>query len=886
MTLSRGHRLGPYEILDPLGAGGMGEVYLARDTRLERTVAIKILSAHLSDKPGARERFEREAKIISSLNHPHVCRLFDVGSQDGVAFLVMEYLEGETLAQRLRKGALPLEQVLRLGMEICEGLEQAHRSGVVHRDLKPGNVMLTKSGVRLMDFGLAKPVAPLGEASSIETRGQALTEEGVVMGSFQYMSPEQVEGRDVDTRSDIFSLGAVLYEMTCGKRAFDGKSPLSVASAILEKEPEPLAARSPAPPPFEHAIRTCMAKDPEKRWQTARDLAHQLEWIARDGSRAGAATPAVARGASRERLAWGLFALLLLAGLVYAVAGRRVASSPRQARHFSAALSVTSRDLALTEDGKLLAFVAAEPSLGRNVIWVHEVGSRTARPLGDTIGASYPFWSPDGRFIGFFADGKLKKIDVARATVQVIADARTGRGGTWNRDGVIVFSPDANTTGLYRVSASGGVATPFTKLDGTTGETSHRWPCFLPDGKHLLYLAANFGGKSEANAIYLGALDSDERKMLVQAASSVGYAPGYILYVRNGELVAHPFDADRGEILGAPIPLSVPIARVGTVAHAAFSVSQTGTLVYQGSSAAGYANLTWFDRAGRKLSTLGDARESSNPRLSPDGKRVAVDIVDGLGNIDIWTMDSESGNLERFTFDPALEALPVWSPDASSIVFFSLKGGPGNLYEKPVGGSGSIELRLAFARRVQTNDWSPDGRFVIFSALRTETGWDLLLLPKEGEGKPIPFLESKFDEREGQFSPSGRWVAYTSDETGRTEVYVTSYSGGSVGSSGKWQVSSAGGSQPRWRRDGKEIFYLTPDNKLMVRAVGLAKSLELGPAIEQFQTRPREFVSALDVYTYDVSPDGQRILVNSALESAAPSPISVVIDWAAELERR
>ncbi len=886
MTLSPGSRLGPYEILSPLGAGGMGEVHLARDTRLERTVAIKILPAQLSEKPAARERFEREARTISALNHPNVCQLFDVGSQDGMAYLVMEHLEGETLAQRLGRGPLRIEQILRHGIEICEGLEAAHRKGVVHRDLKPGNIMLTRTGAKLMDFGLAKPTLPLGEVSALETREQPLTEEGVLMGTFHYMSPDQVEGREVDARSDIFSLGTVLYEMASGRRAFEGKSALSVASAILDREPESIHASKPSTPPaLDHAIRTCLAKDPEKRWQSARDLAHELEWIAAGGSAAGAPEPAGARPRGRERIAWASLVLLLLAGLVAAVIPRNPAPH-RQARHFSVALPSTSRDLALTADGKMLAFVAPAENGGRNIIWIHDIGSRTARPLNATTGASYPFWSPDGLFVGFFADRKLKKIEIARESVLTIADARTGRGGTWNRDGVIVFTPDANSVGLYRVSAGGGEATPLTRLDESSGETSHRWPCFLPDGRRFVYLGANFGGKTEANAIFLGSLDSDERRLLVHAASSVGYSPpGFLVYVREGELVAHPFSADRGEILGDPILSSIKIARVGTVAHAAFSVSQTGVLVYQGSSAAGYASLTWFDRDGRVLRTLGEPREYSNPRLSPDGKQVAVDIVAPLGNIDIWTLDSGSGDSLRFTFDAALEALPAWSPDGGRIAFFSLKDGPGSLYLKSAGGAGSAERVLAWTDRVEPTDWSPDGRFIIFAALRlATTGWDLMLLPASGGGEPIPYLETAFEEREAQFSPDGGLVAYTSDETGRTEVYVTTFSEAGAGPSGKWQVSVAGGSQPRWRRDGREIFYLGPDQKLMSREIRPGRLLELGPATALFQTRPREFVSALDRFTSDVSMDGQEFLINTAIDSANSSPISVILDWTAELK--
>src|SRR3984893_3755711 len=497
MPLAPGTHLGPYEIAEPLGAGGMGEVYRARDTRLERTVAIKILPAQFSSDAVRKQRFEREAKTISSLNHPHICVLHDVGSQDGIDYLVMECVEGESLAKRLGKGPLPLEQVLKYGAQIADALDKAHRSGVVHRDLQPGNIMLTPRGAKLLDFGLAKPLAPV---TSVDTWTAAVrqsspeTEQGTIVGTFQYMSPEQVEGKELDGRSDIFSLGAVLYEMVTGKRAFEGKSQLSVASAILEKEPEPISAAKPmTPPALEHAVKKCLSKLPDERWQSASDLASELEWIAEGGSQTG-----VAGGAPAWRTKWQRARLVLVATFfLLAVAGGTAwwkASDRRQRpMYFHTSVPFAANDLALSPDGQILAMVAYSAQANNYVLWTYEIGGRQTNPLVGTQGASYPFWSPDGKFIGFFADGKLKKVDASGGRTQVLCDAPNGRGGAWNRDGVIVFTPDA-LQGLFRVSSWGGSPVELTKPDGSRFQASHRWPVFLPDGKHFLYLASNFSG--------------------------------------------------------------------------------------------------------------------------------------------------------------------------------------------------------------------------------------------------------------------------------------------------------------------------------------------------------------------------------------------------------
>ena len=588
MPLAPGTHLGPYEIVAPLGAGGMGEVYRARDTRLDRTVAIKILPAQFSSDPIRKQRFDREAKTISSLNHPHICMLFDVGQQDGADYLVMECVEGETLATRLEKGPLPLDQALQYGSQMAAALDKAHRSGVVHRDLKPGNIMLTKSGVKLLDFGLAKPVSEAfatGQTLSISpARSRPLTAEGAIVGTIQYMSPEQLEGKETDARSDLFSFGAVLYEMLTGNHAFDGKSQASVIAAILEHEPKPLSAFQPmAPPALDRLIRTCLAKDPEERIQTAHDVKLQLQWIAEGGSQSGASGRVPAGRRIWERAGWLLAATFFLLLMTAGTALWNLSNKRPPPMYFHTSVPFAANDLALSPDGRTLMMVAYSAEANEYVVWKYEVGSRRASSLDGTRGASYPFWSPDGQFIGFFADGKLKKVELSGGQPQVLCDAPNGRGGTWNRDGVILFTPEGLGVGVFRVSSSGGSPVEVTRPDKSRFEQSHRWPVFLPDGKHFLYLGANFAGQLENNAIFLGSLDSQERRLLVSTSANAAYAePGYLLYLRdNKTLVAQPFDRRRYVLNGEPHTLTDEVLYTPLVDRAVFSVSSGDVLVTQ-----------------------------------------------------------------------------------------------------------------------------------------------------------------------------------------------------------------------------------------------------------------------------------------------------------------
>jgi serine/threonine protein kinase len=879
MTLTPGTKLGPYEIQAPLGAGGMGEVYRARDTRLGRDVAIKVLPSHLSSDPELKARFEREAKAISALSHPHICHLYDIGCQDGTDYLVMELLEGESLADRLRKGPLPLKQALQYAVEIAQALETAHANGIVHRDLKPGNVMLTKSGAKLLDFGLAKPAPGLaGSASgSMATMSKPLTMQGTILGTFQYMAPEQLQGHDADARSDLFALGAVLYEMITGRRAFAGKSQISVMSAILEKEPEPVSSVQPmAPLALDHVIQRALAKNPDDRWQTSRDFMQELKWSGDGGALSSGAVPAVLGRRTREGLAW-LISVALVVILIAGAIWWRDSKPQVEAMYFPAPLPFPARDIAVAPNGHTIAVVAYQDSARKNVIWIYELGSHGARNLAGTEGASYPFWSADGRSLGFFADAQLKKLEVAGGPVQTIGDAPSGRGGTWNKDGVIVFAPSV-TAGLYRVPASGGTPTQISDIDKSLGQSGLRWPVFLPDGRHFLYLAANFTGQKGGNVIYVGALDSKEKHFVMESTANAAYAaPGYLLFYRNKTLFAQPFDLKRFALTGEATVILPDVQFLPQVKRAVFAVSDQGLLLAQSGSEAALSQLTWFDRKGNTLGAVGKPEVYGNVFVSPNGKSVAIDKTDMSSlNIDVWTYELQSASAKRLTFDPGIDSVPVWSPDAARLVFSSNRQTYFGLYLKNSDGA-TDEKAIAQEDDVGSfpSDWSRDGKYILYCR-----GPDLGLLTYP-ELKSSIFLKAPSVLRNGQFSPDGKWVAYASNESGKWEIYVTSF----PDARGKWQVSSGGGEQPRWRGDGKELFYLSLDGKIMAAPVTTGAHFDAGTPVALFQSTPRQPVLVYDLFVYDVSRDGQRFLVNTQVKQGESAPMSVVLNWTAKLEK-
>ena len=891
MTLPAGSRLGPYEILSPLGAGGMGEVYRARDTRLERTVAVKVLPSDTAASPEARQRFEREAKTISQLSHSHICALYDVGRENDVEYLVMEYLEGETLLSRLARGPLPIESTLRYGIEIADALDRAHRQGIVHRDLKPANVMLTKSGTKLLDFGLAKAIAPAVPPSSLTAlpTQQGLTEAGTILGTFQYMAPEQLEGKDADARTDIFAFGALLYEMATGKKAFSASSQASLITAIMSSEPPAISSAQPmSPAALDRVVKSCLAKDPEDRWQSAGDLKRELRWIGEGGSQAGAAAPAIARrtGRGRERLAWVLATLALLAAAASVVRSRQRTVGFDKPMRSSLEISGKSalRSIALSPDGTRLVFVARDAS-GRNLLWLRPMDSLTAQALPETENPAFPFWSPDGRSIAFFADGKLKRIEVAGGPTQTLCDAPVGRGGSWSREGVIVFSPVTDGP-IYRVSASGGPATPVTRLDPKRGESSHRWPFFLPDGRHFLYLIASFGsGEEKARmGIYAGALDSKDETFVAAAKSTLAYvAPGYLLFLRERHLVAQPFDPRALRTEGDPLPVAENVQFFPQTAGALLTVSENGLLVYETEAASVVSKLLWLDRGGREVGSIAAEGDLANPRISPDGSRIGLDVTDHqTGNTDVWIYRSSGGVGTRVTSNPAIDGSPIWSPDGGRIVFMSLRKGHPDLYLIDSNATGSEEEILHSERTKYPTDWSPDGRLILYRAVDATSNFELWTLPAEGERKPSPFMKPGFGVSNAQFSPDGRWVAYASNESGKWEIAVSPF----PGPGGSWKVSSAGGSEPRWRRDGKELFYLAPDGKLMAVEVKIGPSFEAGTAAPLFQIRRRQPVSSVDLFSYDVAADGQRFLVNADTGESTSAPLTAIINWTAGLKTR
>jgi serine/threonine protein kinase/Tol biopolymer transport system component len=882
MPIASGTRFGPYEIIASAGAGGMGEVYRAKDTRLDRIVAVKVLPSELADDPEKRQRLEREARSISTLSHPHICTLHDIGQQNGVDYLVLEYLEGETLEKRLEKGSLSTPEVFRYAIELADALDKAHRRGIIHRDIKPGNIMLTKSGVKLMDFGLAKlksETAPAADALTEITVGKKLTAEGTILGTFQYMSPEQLEGREADARTDIFAFGEVLYEMVTGRPPFSGKTKTSLIASILSAEPKAMTELVPATPAsLDHVVKRCLAKDPDERWQSANDLGAELKWIAEGGpTNSTAALTPVEK--FRERTAWFTACALAVALIVTAIWWRN-AKPPEQTMYFSASLPFPAHDIAMAPNGHTLAVVAYRESARKNVLWIYELGSQGARNLADTEGATYPFWSPDGRSLAFFADGKLKKVEVSGGPVQTICDAPSGRGGAWNKDGVIVFTPDARLGGgLYQVSAAGGTAARISNPDTSRGEQSHRWPMFLPDGTHYLYMAANFAGQKGVNAIFVGSLGSNEKRFVVDASANAAYAaPGYLLFCRDKDLLAQRFDLRRFALIGEPTTILTEIQYHPQIRRAVYAVSDNGYLVAQTGSGVALSQPLWFDRKGNTVGAVGKPDVYQNVFLAPNGASVAVDKTDMASqnqNSDVWTYELRRESAKRLTFDPSNHAVPVWSPDAARLVFASNRLLNFDLYMK--NSDGAQEEKSIVQEEVDKwpNDWSRDGKYIVYTR-----GTDLWFLTFP-ELKSRLFLKAPSVFRNGQFSPDGKWVAYASNETGKWQIYVTSF----PDARGKWQVSTGGGEQPRWRGDGKELFFLSSDSKMMAAPVTTGANFDSGTPVALFQTTPRQPISLNDQFVYDVRRDGQRFLVNTPTKQAETAPMSVVLNWTAKLNK-
>jgi eukaryotic-like serine/threonine-protein kinase len=883
MALTSGTKLGPYEIQSPLGAGGMGEVYRARDVRLERDVALKILPESFTQDTDRLHRFEQEARAVAALNHPNILAVFDIGRHNGTPFLVSELLEGDSLRAVLDKGAVPQRKTIEYGVQVAHGLAAAHEKGIVHRDVKPENVFVTKDGrIKILDFGLAKLAQKAGAGSDELTLTSPQTVAGVVMGTASYMATEQVRGETADARTDIFGFGAMLYEMLSGVRAFRRDTAAETMTAVLKDDPPELSDSGRViPPTLERIVRRCLEKSPEQRFQSARDLSFALSALSGTETSGAARVPAAA---SRRHpiLLWVAMtsALAAVAAVTWFVA-RRWPQTSRMQFAISGPEEMSISHMALSRDGTMLVFVSPEESSALPMLFVQRVGSPNVAPLPGTQGASYPFLSPDGANVGFFANGKLQKIAISGGTPQVLAIAMAGRGGSWGSKDVIIYSPDAQSP-IQRVDVDGKGVAPVTQGIRTADDVSHRWPVFLPDGNHFLFWAGNFGNLKDdrSSGIYISSLEGKERKLVALCHSSFGYDAHSLFYADDQrQLVSVAFGASAGTVSGSTTVVTNAVGFQPSTYWSAFAVAQNGALIYNPGVGAAQSALTWMDRSGKELGRVGDPAIMANPTLSPDGSRVAVDISDPkANNVDIWIESTVGAGNSRFTFDPSEEVTGVWSRDGRMLAYRMADAEGASLYLKPATGLERESKRFTTPKSTMddyvANSWSLDNRQILCTR-QTASGSHLELLPVAG-GEPTRFLISKGSDTNGQISPEGKWVAYASDESGTWEIYVTSF----PGAVGKWQVSRGGGTEPRWRGDGKELFYIAPSGMLTAVPVNAASNFATGTPTPLFQIHGRAPISSTDVFTYDVAKDGKRFLVNRYVKPDHVAPLTIVLNAA------
>jgi Tol biopolymer transport system component len=886
MTIASGTRLGPYEITDQIGTGGMGQVYRARDTRLDRIVAIKVLPLALASTPGFRERFEREARAIAALSHPHICTLYDVGRHDATDYLVLEYLRGETLADRLTRGPLPVEQALQLGTQIADALTRAHSAGIIHRDLKPGNIMLTTAGAKLLDFGLAKAAAPPPTAPSatlLPTTPPNLTMQGMLLGTSHYMAPEQVEGNDADARTDVFALGVVLYEMLTGTRPFVGKSLAHLHAAILEHEPEPLSVRQPsAPPALVRTIAKCLAKNPEERWQSTADLRDELRWIAQHDTTPAATPDRRSSRASRSaRVAWLVAAVLGVAAIGFAAAV--VLRPEAEIRGYQVELAVPAPDsnnifrrLAISPDGHMLAFTAPDGQ-GKVALFVRDLASGVERRLPGTEGAVGPFWSPDSRNIAFAADRELKRIDAAGGSVERICwlpmnAAESFARGAWNRDGTIIFGP-SGVLPLWRVDVGGATAQPsaITHVNAAAGDLGHRFPSFLPDQRRFVYIAHRANGSRVVN---VGSLDTDEQTRLIEDVVDVQVASDHLLFVRETTLWAQRFDPTTLSLSGQPIQIAEDVlASSATLAGAVFSASSAGELVYQPGAFVESSRIVWMNREGTVTSVVAESAPHQDLFLSHDARFASVSKPSsGRGSTrDIWVVDTSNGRQRKLTVDSGNEFEGIWSSMGDRILYNSNRKGALNLYARSSSGAGTEEEILADGVDKFPQAWSPDGEYAIYLTFGDKTGQDLWLLPMRTR-RPEPLLNTDAGEPSASFSPDGRWILYWQ----RGHVWVMPFRR----PGGPWQVSTeAGGNWPRWSQGGAEVIYIS-------RGMFMSAAMNCGgDSCEAESVRPlfeRAYYGP-GRWSYGVAPDGQRILALVSDVQTASRPLTLLVNWPARL---
>ena len=900
MALTPGTRLGVYQITAPLGEGGMGQVWRARDTKLDRDVAIKVLPEAFAHDADRLARFTREAKTLAALNHPNIAHIHGLEENSGVTALVMELVEGDDLSQRIARGAIPLDEALPIAKQIAEALEAAHEQGIIHRDLKPANIKVRADGtVKVLDFGLAKALDAHASSGAVEAMNSptitspAMTQAGMILGTAAYMAPEQARGKTVDRRADIWAFGAVLFEMLSGTRVFEGEGIADTLGNVMKVDPDWQRLPVSIPPRVVQVVRACLQKNPKQRLDSAQGVRLALEGAFET---VAPQTTAATASASRERrplitaLAVAVLGLIALAVPAVRYLRQTPPAAPPETRVDLVTPATDSlTDFALSPDGRQVVFVASGDGASR--LWLRSLATTTAQPLAGTDGAQFPFWSPDGRSIGFFANSQLKRIDLNGGPPQTLASASGNpRGGSWNADGVILFAP-SNGGPLFRVPASGGAPVAVNTPDQ---QPRHRFPSFLPDGRHFLFYAL---GTPDTAGIYLGTLDAPDTHRLTAAdAAGVSWASpsvpedGWLLWVRAGTLVAQRLDLAQAALTGNPVTLADPVVVDATINAAGVSVSASGLVAYH-TGGGSRQQLAWVDRSGQALGPLGAPDENNLliPSVSPDGQRVVVSRT-VQGNTDLWLLDG--ARTSRFTFDAALDHFPLWSRDGTRIAFYSNRTGTGDLYVKAASGAGAEEALVASPQTKAASDWSGDGRFLLYSSVDPQTNLDLWVLPLDGGRTPWVFLKTPFNERHGTFSPDGRWVAYGSNESGRDEIYIRPFGGpaasgasaGQVG--GQWQVSTAGGIHPRWRRDGRELYYLAPNSEMMAAPITVTgATLAPGAPVPLFPTRI--VGGGADAGSrgrqYDVTRDG-RFLINTVLDAAA-APITLIQHWNPEAKQ-